>query len=1575
MAFHQRSISLPSRPLSKVEEELHSIEACISSPSLTIEMISDGLRRLEDIYSSIEEIMCLPSNQVCSSGQRRLLDGEMECSLELLDLCNAMNEVFTELKAIIQDQQVSLRKGDDAVLQAKIQSYIRLVKKAKMHSKKTLKKVVSDKEECRIVKLLSEARENTRSLFESTMHLLSKQIEMPKLSLISRAFQKKNTMICNDEQLQSAASGTLRLEQDFCSGDWSRAGPISKVEEELHSIEAWISSPSLTIETISDGFRRLGDIYSSIEEIMCLPSNQVCSSEQRRLLDGEMECSLELLDLCNAMNEVFTELKAIIQDLQVSLRKGDGAVLQAKIQSYIRLVKKAKKHSKKTLTKVVSDKEDCRIVKLLSEAREITTSLFESTTHLLSKQIATPKLSLISKAFQKKNPVICNEDQLQVLECSIRDLEAGAGLLFRRLVQSRLSDSTERQSLATHMAFHQRSVSLRSRPLSKVEEELHSVEACISSPSLTIEAISDGLRGLGDIYCSIEEIMCLPSNQVCSPQQRKLLDGEMECSLELLDMCNTMSEVFTELKAIIQDLQVSLRKGDDAVLQTKIQSYIRLVKKAKKHSKKTLKKVVSNKEDCRIVKLLREAREITTSLFESTTHLLSKQIAMPKLSLISKAFQKKIPVICNEEQLQVLECCIGDLEAGAGLLFRRLVQSRASHIAEIQDVITQCAHRPAARTPAPLVARLEVLELNIVNLDNGIKNLFRKLIQRFSPSSIVDYTVYAHALVPKDDNCCLSSKQRSCSTNKNNRAAPTQDVERIMCLPSNQICSSQQRKLLDGEMECSLELLDICNAMSEVFTELKAIIQDLQVSLRKGDNAVAKIHSYIRLVKKAKKHFKKTVKVASDKEDCKIVKLLSKAREITTSLLESTMHLLSKQIQMPKLSLFSKAFQKKNPVICNEEQLQVLKCCIGDLEAGAGLVFRRLVQSRHKARHIKPNFPLNSQTHQRQSLAIDMAFHQRSISLPSRPLSKVEEELHSIEACISSPSLTIETISDGFRRLGDIYSSIEEIMCLPSNQVCSSEQRRLLDGEMECSLELLDLCNAMNEVFTELKAIIQDLQVSLRKGDDAVLQAKIQSYIRLVKKAKKHFKTVKKVASNKEDCKIVKLLSEAREITTSLFQSTVHLLSKQIEMPKLSLISRAFQKKNLVVCNEEQLQVLECCIGDLEAGAGLLFRRLVQSRRDRRRSARNSSSKALAEADRHHVEFKQVVPARLQEEERCLLRGEQLQVLELDIAGLNNGVEVLFRRLIQRRVSLLNTLTLTDYAGLSPLSSFFSSLPFPEKKKRKHHTPSIETMAFRSASAPSSPHSNKTNVEEQLQSLKATITSPAETVETMLDGFSRIGAVYNNIEEIICLPSSQAQLCQNQQRKAVEQELEHSLVLLDLCNSIQESVSELKTSIQEMQLVHKRRDATVVQANIQYFIRLTKKVQKQSKKISKKSASAEQEGSRVIKLLAEAREVAISMLESSSHLLSKKITTSNSSKWSLVSKAFQKTGLACQEEQLQALEFAIVDLESGVETLFRRLIQIRVSLLNALSLVNNIETRFLLFSSISSEKKEALHYP
>ncbi|KAF7095657.1 hypothetical protein CFC21_097773 [Triticum aestivum] len=228
-----------------------------------------------------------------------------------------------------------------------------------------------------------------------------------------------------------------------------------------------------------------------------------------------------------------------------------------------------------------------------------------------------------------------------------------------------------------------------------------------------------------------------------------------------------------------------------------------------------------------------------------------------------------------------------------------------------------------------------------------------------------------------------------------------------------------------------------------------------------------------------------------------------------------------------------------------------------------------------------------------------MACHLRSTSLPSRPLAseaEVEQELHSLEASISS-SATISTMCGGLRMLGNIYNGVEEIICLPSNQVSSSQQRKMLDGEMECSFELMDLCSTMQEIFVELKTIIQDLQVALKKGDDAAVQAKIQSYTRLAKRAKKHFKkTCNKAASIKAEYGMVRLLTKARELTASLLESTLHLLSKQIDMPKQSLVSKAFHKKKAAIFEEEQLQELECSMGDLESEAGHLFRKLVWNR-------------------------------------------------------------------------------------------------------------------------------------------------------------------------------------------------------------------------------------------------------------------------------------------------------------------------------------------------------------------------------------------
>ncbi|XP_066331149.1 uncharacterized protein [Miscanthus floridulus] len=244
----------------------------------------------------------------------------------------------------------------------------------------------------------------------------------------------------------------------------------------------------------------------------------------------------------------------------------------------------------------------------------------------------------------------------------------------------------------------------------------------------------------------------------------------------------------------------------------------------------------------------------------------------------------------------------------------------------------------------------------------------------------------------------------------------------------------------------------------------------------------------------------------------------------------------------------------------------------------------------------------------------------------------------------------------------------------------------------------------------------------------------------------------------------------------------------------------------------------------------------------------------------------------------------------------------------------------------------------------------------RSTSWPSMAHPNKTEMQEALQSIVSLISTPAaatSTIEVVCDGLRRLGDVYSHIDEAICLHSNHNQLVHG--KKGLEEEMERSLQVLDLCNTLQESFGDLKMTVQELQMVLNRGDLPVAQIKAQSYARLVKKAKHQLKKAassksSTSSSSSSHEDAWLVSLLTTARGITVSALRSAVELLAKQMATCGVSKWSLITKSMQKRRVSCEEVQLQALELGIVGLESSLEKLFRSLIQTRVSLLNTLSL-------------------------
>ncbi|XP_058780855.1 uncharacterized protein LOC131654951 [Vicia villosa] len=279
----------------------------------------------------------------------------------------------------------------------------------------------------------------------------------------------------------------------------------------------------------------------------------------------------------------------------------------------------------------------------------------------------------------------------------------------------------------------------------------------------------------------------------------------------------------------------------------------------------------------------------------------------------------------------------------------------------------------------------------------------------------------------------------------------------------------------------------------------------------------------------------------------------------------------------------------------------------------------------------------------------------------------------------------------------------------------------------------------------------------------------------------------------------------------------------------------------------------------------------------------------------------------------------------------------------------------------------------------------------RSISLPSRPHPLFLKCSEHLETL---LKSSNETFSSSLL-FHKIDGLRDLIEcveNLIQLPLTQDALVHDHQENWVNNLLDGSLRLLDACSAAKDSLIHTKEYTRELQSIIRRRgDGADVTAEAKKFMTSRKVVKKaiskaltnlkgNTKSCNRLSTNKDHQTLALIKLLQDVEVATLTTFQTTLQFISG-TTPSKSNSWGSISKLIQPKRVACSlvadesefaqvdvalqcflftetgkleaindlQNHLEKIECCSQDLEEGLEFLFRRLIKIRVSLLNTLN--------------------------
>ncbi|CAN4109796.1 unnamed protein product [Withania somnifera] len=303
----------------------------------------------------------------------------------------------------------------------------------------------------------------------------------------------------------------------------------------------------------------------------------------------------------------------------------------------------------------------------------------------------------------------------------------------------------------------------------------------------------------------------------------------------------------------------------------------------------------------------------------------------------------------------------------------------------------------------------------------------------------------------------------------------------------------------------------------------------------------------------------------------------------------------------------------------------------------------------------------------------------------------------------------------------------------------------------------------------------------------------------------------------------------------------------------------------------------------------------------------------------------------------------------------------------------------------TPKSNHFRSISLPGRS-HSNHVRSIDTSGCS--------HQTTKRLKEAINNLKALEVSTASSAEVMYNGLLGLEELYKCVNVLLNLPQTLQAFSQYHLGKMVEDLLDKSVRLLDLCGTTRELVLQYKENVRDLQSSLKRRkkDSTT-ETSMTKFISFSKKIKKEAKRLVMVLKQMDQETERsfvpkdadqdtvdMIKTLKEANAMRISMFQMFLSFLSVPLLRPKISKWSLVSRLLVNKGrLACEEGQddqkmnletrLEPFEAHLDNFENGLEGIYRCMSRSRSSLLNILKELG-FSTPMWFNLELSKEKKE-----